>query len=291
MKFISKSILSVAALLILSALSTNAFGQNNTNTNAPRGGAVVPPAPVQIGPPVAPLDPQGNWPVKIFELKNLNGFEMSSILKIFRAEVSYSTLSTGAGASRQILSVRAPAEIMPAIEDTISRFDVAPPPQPKAATRNIEVSVHVVGAYEGNGVSACATCAIPESLKPVITQLQKSFSYKSYQLLDTQLYRQINRNSLVSTNSLPGMNDASANYLISWRMILAANDKPTTVLLSGFKFSATVTLKPEGSATPKPVSMGFDNEVEIPLDQQVVIGKTTVGNNALFLVLRAKILE
>jgi hypothetical protein len=37
---------------------------------------------------------------------------------------------------------------------------------------------------------------------------------------------------------------------------------------------------------------GFDTrQVQIPADQQIVIGKTTVGTTAVFLVIRAKVLD
>jgi hypothetical protein len=37
---------------------------------------------------------------------------------------------------------------------------------------------------------------------------------------------------------------------------------------------------------------GFDTQqVQIPVDQQIVIGKTTVGATAVFLVIRAKVLD
>jgi hypothetical protein len=42
----------------------------------------------------------------------------------------------------------------------------------------------------------------------------------------------------------------------------------------------------------KPKSDGAEPaEVQIPADQQIVIGKTTVGTTAVFLVIRAKVLD
>jgi hypothetical protein len=261
-----------------------ASAQNNVQPPAPRPVVVQP-----VG--VGPLDPQGNWPVKIFELKYTSASNMNSVLQVFRAEISFSTLTTSPGVRREILSVRAPKEIMPAIEETIARFDVPPPPAPpQVPAKSVEVSVQIVGAYESVGASACATCAVPESLRPVITQLQKTFSYKTYQLLDTQVYRQLNYTSLNSTNSLSGMNDPFARYTIHWGNVYASPDQ-TLVHLGGFQFDANVNISQNATAASTAAPFGFKSEVEIPVDQQVVIGKTTVGLNALVLVLRAKVLD
>jgi hypothetical protein len=281
MKPTIRTVLRIAAIAMVMATIGDVSAQNNTQPPAPRPVAVQP-----LG--VGPLDPQGNWPVKIFELKYVTASNMNSILQIFRAEISFSTFPTSSGVRREILSVRAPQEIMPAIEETIARFDVPPPPAPpRVPTKTVEVSVQIVGAYETAAASACATCAIPESLRPVITQLQKTFSYKTYQLLDTQVYRQLNYTPLDSTNSLPGMNDVFARYTIHWSQVIASPDT-MLVHLYGFQFDANVNVLGTGTST---AAFGFKSEVELPADQQVAIGKTTVGSNALILVLRAKVLD
>src|SRR5215510_11378636 len=105
------------AALVFVFNGANLHAQNNNSGNAPAG-----PKPAMIPPQV---DPQEDWPIKIFQLKYINPNEMASILHLFRAEVSVSVVSNP---RRDVLTIRAPKDIMPAIEDTIARFDVAPPP-------------------------------------------------------------------------------------------------------------------------------------------------------------------
>jgi hypothetical protein len=152
--------------------------------------------------------------------------------------------------------------------------------------KSIELSVQVLGAYDGTA-PVCANCAIPPSLQPVITQLQKNFAYKNYLLLDSQLYRQVDSTPLSSTNSLAAMNDSSATYAVSWNSAVAAPDK-SSVQLNTLKFGAHVRMAGRDQST----DFGFDTrQVQIPADQQIVIGKTTVGTTAVFLVIRAKVLD
>ena len=277
----TNSILRLAVLVSLLAPSSQVFAQNNAQP-APRPATVPSLVPVPSG----LQDPQADWAIKIFELKNVSPTDMKAILAIFRAEVLAPVSSSGPS---RLLSVHAPKEIMPAIEETITRFDVAPPPQPvRAPVKNIEVSVQVLGAFDSADSSGCKTCAIPQSLQPVVTQLQKNFSYKYYQLLDTQVFRQAERTALSADNSLPGLSDSSATYGITWRNTILSPDKPS-IRLSGFKFAASARLA--GSSVAGPTHFGFETEVDIPTDQQVAIGKTTVGSMAVILVIRAKVVD
>jgi hypothetical protein len=264
----------------LLAVTRDALAQNNTPA-APR-----PATPQALGPPPVPVEPQPDWVTKVFELKYADAAQMKSILSLFRADFVASVLEPGSGRFR-ILSARSPKEIMPAIEDTIARFDVPPPPQPaRTPVKSIEVSVQVLGAYDGTAPT-CANCAIPPSLQPVITQLQKTFSYKNYLLLDTQLYRQADRTSLSATNSLAGMTDSAATYFVSWTSAVVSPDK-SSVQLNSLKFGPDVLMTDRSQST----HFGFDtSQVQIPADQQIVIGKTTVGTTTVFLVIRAKVLD
>jgi len=278
---LTNRVLILALTAGLLAVTRDALAQNNAAA-APRPS----PPQVQGPPPVAPLDPQADWVTKVFELKYADAANMKSILSLFRADFVASVLEPGSGRFR-ILSVRSPKEIMPAIEDTISRFDVAPRPQPaREPAKSFEVTVQVLGAYDGTPPN-CASCTIPQSLQPVVTQLQKNFSYKNYLLLDTQLYRQSDRTSLSSTNSLATMDDRGATYSVSWASAFPSPDK-SSVQLNSLKFGADVSIPGSHGST----HFGFDtSQVQIPADQQIVIGKTTVGTTTVFLVIRAKVLD
>jgi hypothetical protein len=106
-------------------------------------------------------------------------------------------------------------------------------------------------------------------------------------LLNSQLYRQANFTSLSGTNSLAAMNDSSATYSVAWQSAVVSPDK-SSVQLNSLKFGADVSFPGNHGST----HFGFDtSQVPIPADQQIVIGKTTVGTTAVFLVIRAKVLD
>jgi hypothetical protein len=284
MNNLTNRVLRLALTAGLLAVTRDALAQNNTPAPPPPAASQA-----QGPPPVVPVQSQADWVTKIFELKYADAGQMKSILSLFRADLAVPSVGGDSGRFR-IISVRAPKEIMPAIEDTISRFDVPPPPQPvrapAAPVKSVEMSVQVVGAYDGTAPT-CANCTIPPSLQPVITQLQKNFAYKNYLLLDSQLYRQADGKSLSGTNSLAAMNDSSATYSVSWNSAIASPDK-SSVLLTLLKFGADVSFPGSHGST----HFGFETQqVQIPADQQIVIGKTTVGTTAVFLVIRAKVLD
>ena len=60
---------------------------------------------------------QPDWETRVFQLEHADANTMRQVLRMFRSE-------TSAGGGIRVLSVKAPAEIMPAIEDTIRRLDV-----------------------------------------------------------------------------------------------------------------------------------------------------------------------
>src|SRR5437867_3583666 len=65
---------------------------------------------------------QAKWDVRFFELKYANPNSVYQALGIFRARVNVSQ-------NLRLISVKAPKEIMPAIEDAIKRLDVPPAPR------------------------------------------------------------------------------------------------------------------------------------------------------------------
>src|SRR6266436_3132106 len=62
-----------------------------------------------------------NWPVKIFQVKYANVFQLSKVFNAFGAIINEDT-------NLKVLTVRAPKEVLSAIEDAIKRLDVPQPP-------------------------------------------------------------------------------------------------------------------------------------------------------------------
>src|SRR5436853_499746 len=95
-----------------------------------------------------------DWETKIFPIKYVDPSELQTALSLFRSDIKYS------GGQLRVLSVRAPKEIMPAIEDAIKRLDV---PMPR---HDAELTIYVLVASDQLDSSA----AIPSALNPVVNQ-------------------------------------------------------------------------------------------------------------------------
>src|SRR5215813_8374677 len=130
---------------------------------------------------------QRDWETKLFQIKYIDPGELRGALSMFRSNISYS------GGALRVLSVRAPKEIMPAIEDAIKRLDV---PMPR---KDAELTIYILLASD----QVSAAPMLP-SLQPVVNQLKNVFSYKGYQLVDTLVARGRDTSSPIST-SLSGI--------------------------------------------------------------------------------------
>src|SRR2546426_12471347 len=74
-------------------------------------------------------DPEQDWETKIFDVKYADLNALTGVLMMFRARISPSP-------ALRVISVTAPKEILPAIEDAIQRFDVPTPPK-----KSIELTI------------------------------------------------------------------------------------------------------------------------------------------------------
>lgn len=209
---------------------------------------------------------QRDWETKIFSVRYVDLGQLSNALSMFRAKMQSSP-------ELHVLSVKAPKEIMPAIEDAIKRLDV---PQPR---REAELTIYVVLGLD----QPEAAPAIPSVLNPVLNQLKGVLAYKSYRLLDTLLTRSGNTSNMMSPTSLNGT------------LALSETLKPSYDFRAGFEIE-----NPDGKAMVLRLNnMSFrlggaglnamvSGTVDIPQGQQVVVGKATLGDKALILIMSAK---
>jgi hypothetical protein len=208
---------------------------------------------------------QREWDTKIFQIKYVDPGELQRALSMFRGNITYS------GGGLRVLSVRAPKEIMPAIEDAIKRLDV---PSPR---RDAELTIFVLVASDQPDPAA----TVPQNLQPVVNQLKNVLSYKGYTLLDTLLARGGAGRSNTATNlngTLGGPDKPTYNF--SARFMIDNPDGKTPVLrLADLVF---------GLESRNLYSVRIGGDVEIPQGQQVVVGKATMGERALILVMTAK---
>jgi len=207
---------------------------------------------------------QRDWETKIFQIKYVEPRELQTALSLFRSEIKYS------GGALKVLSVRAPKEIMPAIEDAIKRFDV---PMPR---NDAELIIYVLMASDQDSSST-----IPPALNPVVNQLKNVFSYKGYRLLDTLITRATNSGSPTTLDgSITISEHTQQNYHFAAFFQFGSLDGKTPVL--------KVNRMTFQMSQPMSSSTGISGDVDVPQGQQVVVGKATMGDRALILVMTSK---
>jgi len=206
---------------------------------------------------------QREWETKIFPIRFVDPGELQRALSMFRSSISYS------GGGLRVLSIRAPKEIMPAIEDAIKRLDV---PTPR---RSAELTIFILVATDQADVAAASP---PTGLQPVLNQLKNVLSYKNYQLIDTLLVHVTETRG--SPAILQGQIGTQGFYNFQTRFRIEAPDgKTPTLRLNEMNFR----FQPAGEREAIVAA-----DVDIPQGQQVVVGKASMGNRALILVMTSK---
>jgi len=215
---------------------------------------------------------RASWTSKLIPLKNNVSNSTLMALCIFHAEIVPQ-------AALHLLSVRAPQELMSAIEDAVKRLDV-----PQVGPRSVELIVHIlVGSDQDESLRQ-----VPASLKPVVDQLKGLLSYKQFYLLDTLLSNTIESRRVSLTGDARGLITSTAQggprdvpYSFQADLTIGNGEQQqAAVRLSNLRFWFTSTL---------PLNIGTD--VDIPPGKQVVVGRSTAGDRAFILVVSAKILN
>jgi len=214
---------------------------------------------------------QDDWETKIFPIRYVDPNELTRVLSMFRSNVSYS------GGALRILSVRAPKEIMPAIEDTIKKLDV---PMPR---KDAELMIYVLMASD-----QANTAPLPSALQPVVNQLRNVLSYKGYQLVDTLIARGregtgTNLGGIlpVELGNFPG--NITYNFRAGFRVV-NPDGKDSLLRLEGMRFVLTVPINVQGQT----MNLDINTDVDIPRGQQVVVGKASYKDRAFILVMNAR---
>ena len=219
-------------------------------------------------------DDQRDWETRVFQLEHADANTMRQILRMFRSETSV------VGGIR-VLSVKAPAEIMPAIEDTIQRLDVP------VARPGVELTVYVLSATNEEKDDENDEENVPSQLDPVVVnELTRVLSYNSFQTLDTLVIRAVDGTRITNDGELPPFaaeSDQSAPYSFSASVRVQTSTEGDPFLrLEDMRFGASIAREDLPS-----VNVQIRTQVEIPQGQQVVVGKATVNESAVVLVMNA----
>jgi hypothetical protein len=210
---------------------------------------------------------------KVFIIKNVKVRPLAEVLAVFPATITLSYY-----AETTALGISAPPAVMAAIEETIKRLDVPPPP-----FKSIELTGYILEAL----AHPADTPSMPPELESVVAQLKRTFSYLAYRLADTLIARARDSSGLDADVTSAGdfLEVGRLTYLLSVRRAFITEGTGGAVVhLDRMSFRAH-----------NPKMMGparFSGDVDIRAGQRVVVGNTGLGSgNAIILVLSARVVD
>jgi hypothetical protein len=182
--------------------------------------------------------------------------------------------------------VSRPKSDMAEIEQMIQRFDVPPPP-----VQNIDVTIYLMSA-----LGTPSSGIIPPELEGVVKQLKNTFSYKGYQLIDTEVMRvRAGQGGEVSgvVNGGPALDGARTISQVKFRSASVSTDeKGRTIRIDGLKVGLRIPVA-TGEKQYNYIDTGINTDVDVREGQKVVVGKSNMdgSDRASIVVLTAKVVE
>jgi hypothetical protein len=231
--------------------------------------------------------PRGPLVQRVFVIKHADVSQLVRVLGIFPAQITFSTHP-----EMTVLGVSASPAVVAAIEETIKRLDVPPPP-----VKSVELTGYILDAVAQPG----AQTSVPAELESVVTQLKRTFNFAAYRLSDTLIAR-VRDDAGLNVEALgPGSPDSPGrrtHALRASRVAITAREGVSVVSLRNLRFNVQVPIPVGATGTGassyqyKDVGAQADY-LDIREGQKVVVGKTGVGDggDALILVLTAKVVD
>jgi hypothetical protein len=223
-----------------------------------------------------------NWPVKMFQVKYANVNRLASVFNTFGASIGATISADG---DLKVLTVRAPQEILVAIEESIKRLDVQQP-----AAKNIAIDAYLLVASAQGSVEN-----VPPDLEGVVQQLKNIFKYHGFRLIATSSLRMRDGSGGETKGVLPSVGAGLMPTNYEFRVgssAITSDSKERVIRIDGLKLALRVPIKTsdrDWSYQEAHISTSID----IHEGQKVVVGKANIDNadNALILVLTAKVIE
>jgi Bacterial type II/III secretion system short domain len=228
-----------------------------------------------------PNSTSANWPVRIFQVKHANVSELAVVFSAFGAVLN-------ADRDLKVLSVRAPKEVLAAIEEAIQRLDV-----PAPAAKNIELSAYLLIASPQGSSSN-----VPADLEPVVKQLKGLFNYQGFRLLGTVSLRGRDGHGGEVNGNLPAHNsdfpNATTSYFIRTNSVsITSEGKERVIRIDQLHLRLRVPAKANDGITLTSQEATIHTSIDVREGQKVVVGKANIDNadNALILVLTTKVVD
>jgi hypothetical protein len=268
-------------LILTFILSMPVWGQNRQPTTPPSG-QQQPATPFSM--PGIPYDPRTDprltdpsYVPRVFQLHYVDARWIEQLLFPYGAMVQRQD-------NLNSIAVRAPSAVIDKVEALIKQMDV-----PANATKTVSVTCYLILASPTPNASE----AMPPALKPVVDQLRNLLAYKSYGVIDTIFGATTEGRQLQLSGAAAKTSDTApwiSNYVLYATPGVSGEGGNVTIRLENVKFSAELQTANLG-LTPggQNVHVGIDTSLDVKPGQQVVVGKSTVRDHALILVVSAKV--
>jgi hypothetical protein len=220
---------------------------------------------------------------KVFQLKYADPRALSKLLSPYGRVESDQMLKAVTITTRD-------NTVLSEVEQIIKRFDVPPPP-----VLNVEVTIYLMSA-----LGTPSSSAVPPELEPVVKQLKNTFSYKGYQLIDTEVMRvRAGREGEVSgvVNGAPSVDGARTISQVKFRSAsVSIDEKGRAIRIDGLKVGLRIPVpgsSPNIGQGFQYIDTGLNTDVDIREGQKVVVGKANMdgSDRASIVILTAKVVE
>ena len=186
------------------------------------------------------------------------------------------------------LAVQASKSRMDEFEQIIKQLDVPPPPIP-----NVEITIYLMSA-----LGQASPTALPSELDGVVKQLKNTFSYKGFELIDTQVIRtRPGRGGSASGVFDRGTSGLKAFNSVNISEVTVSNDeKGRAIHLRGLRVGLRVPVQSNPGSSPPTVNYldtGINTDIDVHEGQKVVVGKANMdgSDRASIVVLMAKVVD
>jgi hypothetical protein len=138
--------------------------------------------------------------------------------------------------------------------------------------------------------------AVPAELEPVVKQLKNTFSYKGYQLIDTEVMRvRAGQGGDVSgvVDGAPSVDGNKTISRVGFRSASVSTDeKGRAIRIDGLKIGLRIPIA-AGEKKYQYIDTGLNTDVDVREGQKVVVGKANMdgSDRASIVVLTAKVVE
>lgn len=217
---------------------------------------------------------------RLFEVKHRDPGALANVLKGLASPQGLVQFNV----QLRTLTVRDFPENIAVIEDALKRLDV-----PEPTSGNLEVTFHLL---KGTKFPTDAA-TFPPSLQPVLKQLQGTLKFQGYQFVTTFTNRTLDGNPVEGSGVVSyGIPEAapqkfddksSLRYKVTRVRITTDGEGKEVIQLTNFNVSLVV---PVNNTSFR--DLGFNTSLSLREGEQVVVGTTNIGDEAVIVVVSVK---